>query len=174
MSKQALLYHFDRKEALYAAVIDQITEWLFQHIPGRQQEGYSPALQLEHTFLRLHRLAMENPAEMRLLMREMLDNSTRAHTVQSWPIKRFFDGLVATVKTNACLENTSHPLIFTFIFQVLSAIMCFAVSRPALRQMYGNETYLIARDHYSIELQNHIRWFLAASSEEQRNNNLPI
>ncbi len=65
MSKQALLYHFDRKEALYAAVIEQITKWMLQFVPSAPREGYSPALQLEHTFLRLFRVAMENPVQMR-------------------------------------------------------------------------------------------------------------
>ncbi len=99
-------------------------------------------------------------------MREILDNSSRAHIVHNWPVRDYFDALVALIKLNPGLEKTSYPLVFTFVFQVLGATLCFSVSRPALKHMYGEEKYTVTRNHFLIELQNHIRWFLAAAEKE--------
>ncbi len=168
ITKQALLYHFGSKQKLYGEIITQINVRLFQEIEQTKQDNYEPALRLEHYVMRHFQYAVANPDEMSLLMREALDNRARAEHAKTWPLKLFFDEMIALVKANPDLADASDPVVFAFIYQVLSSILVFAVSPPSLIAMHGEENFNITRDQYPLELQNHIRWFLKAAAENAK------
>ncbi|MEX0345901.1 MAG: TetR/AcrR family transcriptional regulator [Rhizobiaceae bacterium] len=168
ITKQALLYHFGSKGKLYGEIIKQINARLFEEIEQTKQESYEPALRLEHFVMRYFAYAMANPDEMSLLMREALGNRARAEHARNWPLKLFFDEMIALVKSNPEVADASDPVVFAFIYQVLSGILVFAVSPPSLTAMYGEKDFQITRDQFPLELQNHIRWFLKAAAENAK------
>jgi AcrR family transcriptional regulator len=160
ITKQALLYHFRRKEDLYAEVLAQISDRLLRYVRMAGNEGVDPARQLEHIALAIHYAAAENPEDSRLLMRELLDNQSRADQAKTWYLVPFLDGLVAVVKAVPGLERAGDTAIFCFVYQLLGGIEYFAISTATLRRMYGDDTYETVRDHFPLELQDHIHRFL--------------
>lgn len=164
MTKQALLYHFRRKEDLYAEVLAQISDRLLRYVRMAGNEGVDPARQLAHIALAIHYAAAENPEDSRLLMRELLDNQARADQAKAWYLVPFLDGLVAIVKAVPSLGHVNDTAIFCFVYQLLGGIEYFAISSATLRRMYGDDTYETVRDHFPLELQDHIHRFLESAA----------
>jgi AcrR family transcriptional regulator len=164
ITKQALLYHFRRKEDLYAEVLAGISDKLLRFVRMARNEGVDPARQLEHIALAIHYAAAENPEDSRLLMRELLDNQARADQAKTWYLVPFLDGLVAVVKAVPGLQGVSDPLVFSFVYQLLGSIEYFAISTATLKRMYGDDAYEAVRDHFPLELQDHIRRFLQSAA----------
>lgn len=168
ITKQALLYHFGSKRKLYVEIIQQINASLLEEIELTKQENYEPALRLEHFIMRHFRYAVANPDEMSLLMREALDNRARAEHAKDWPLKLFFDEMITMVKANPEVAEASAPVVFAFIFQVLSSVLVFAISPASLTAMFGEKDFQITRDQFPLEMQNHIRWYLKAAAENAK------
>lgn len=163
ISKQALLYHFRRKEDLYAQVLESISEKLLRYVRMATIENVEPARQFENIVLSLFHAAVENPEDTHLLVREMLDNQSRADEAQSWYLVPFLNGLVAIIERVPTLQNVSEPAIFTFIYQVLGGIEYFIISKPTLTKMYGKEAYERYKNQFPMEVQNQVSRFFASA-----------
>jgi len=167
ITKQALLYHFRRKEDLYAEVLTRISDRLMRFVRMAGYENDDPARQFEHIVLSIYHAAIEHPLDSRLLMRELLDNPSRADSARNWYLVPFLDGLTGVVRAIPGLGHVSEPMVFCFVYQLLGSIEYFVVSTATLNRMYGAETYDTIRDHFPLELQNHIHRFLRASGARQ-------
>lgn len=165
ITKQALLYHFKRKEDLYAEVLSGISERLLRYVKMANYANDDPQQQLEHIVLNLYYSAVDNPRDSRILMRELLDNQARADTARNWYLVPFLDGLGSIVRNIPGMATVGDSRIFCFVYQLLGSIEYFVVSRTTLERMYGTERYEMVRDYFPLELQNSIRRFVATDRQ---------
>lgn len=138
LTKQALIHHFGSKEKLYGAVLSGLSEGLKAELavqgrsdPDEADEAFTEAL------LRIHRRSLKHPDETRLLLRELLDNRRRASQAGSWYLRPFLDGLQQLLARKPAWRNADPKLMATHIFQLLGAIVYFAVSTETLKAMYS-------------------------------------
>lgn len=136
LTKQALLHHFGSKEHLYREVLSSIAEGLSHIIAVVRDEDPDPAGQLEGLLLRLYETMLKHPENTQLLMRELLDNRTRAQEAQSWPLKEFLDALVEMIRKAPRGHTLTRGRALARIYLVLGAISYLVASQPTLGRMY--------------------------------------
>ena len=134
ITKQALLHHFGTKERLYAEVLRRISD-RFAELPGESQA--SPADALRSYFLRLHTQLQQNPAQTRLLMRELLDNNQRAESAGKWYLEPFLNRLTDMVLAQPNWQQATREAALAFAYLLVGAINYYGVSGPTLAGMFG-------------------------------------
>jgi AcrR family transcriptional regulator len=82
------VYHFARKEQLYAAVLAAIADQLAAEVPAREVRELVRALV---------RWALGNPQRVKLLLRELLDNPARVAKAARLPLAPFLSAATAVV-----------------------------------------------------------------------------
>ena len=98
LTKQALLHHFGSKEKLYADVLKRISDRLGTLVAPTDSDIADPQQALTDYLIRIAKNAREEPHQMSLLMRELLDNQKRADIVQSWFLGSFLKELIQMLK----------------------------------------------------------------------------
>lgn len=124
------VYHFAKKEQLYTAVLGVIAEQLTRSLddaidssdPKRNAEGLARALV---------QWALEYPARVRLLLRELLDNPTRVARAAHLPLSPFVKRATAVV---AAAGVTAPETAFLHVIGGLSYVV---VSRPTMERIVG-------------------------------------
>lgn len=157
LSKQALLYHFKRKEDLYAEVLQEISQSLLKAVRATVRRGGAPERQLEDILLGLYFSSRESPLDTQILVRELLDNQARAEKVKDWYLLPFLGEITAIVQRMQGFERTPASTAFCMVYQLLGSIQYFAISTATLKRMYGEETYESFRDEFPMELRSQIR-----------------
>ncbi|MEM9300528.1 MAG: TetR/AcrR family transcriptional regulator [Pseudomonadota bacterium] len=163
LSKQALLYHFKRKEDLYAEVLQEISERLLRFMRAAVSRADVPERQLEDILLGLYVSSRENPLDTQILVRELLDNQSRAETAKDWYLRPFLEELVAVARGIPGLEDRAFSAVFCIVYQVIGCIQYFAISSPTLTRMYDEQAFERIRDDFPVELRNQIRRLVASS-----------
>lgn len=141
LTKQALLHHFGSKEKLYAEVLKRISTRLADLIAPPDNKPVNRQQVLTNYLLRIAKNAREEPHQMSLLIRELLDNQERADTVRNWYLGSFLKELVQMLKAIDHWSDASDSTALATIMQFLGAINYYAVSGPTLRGMFGNDVY---------------------------------
>ena len=157
LTKQALLYHFKRKEDLYAAVMQEISDRLLRFVRATVSRSDSPERQFENIVLGLYDSARDYSLETKLVVRELLDNQSRADKAQDWYLLPFLSEFVAVVQRMKGFENVQSAAAFCIVYQLIGSVEYFVISEPTLRRMYGAETYERYRENFPMELRNQIR-----------------
>ncbi len=157
LTKQALLYHFRRKEDLYAEVLQEISQRLLRLVGSIVQRAEAPERQLEDILLGLYFASREDPLATQILVRELLDNQARAEKAKDWYLLPFLGEIVAVLQQIPGFERIPTSTAFCMIYQLLGSIEYFAISTATLTRMYGEETYESFRDDFPLELRNQIR-----------------
>lgn len=99
-------------------------------------ETEDPRVQLETVLFASFENAMAEPLESQLLMRELLENSSRAETADTWYLKSSIELANIVLKLPAW-KNAPRTEALTYVYQLLGAINYFAISQPTLKQMFG-------------------------------------
>ncbi len=157
LTKQALLYHFKRKEDLYAEVLEEISQRLLRLVRATVSRPDAPERQFEDIFLGLYAVSREYPLDTHILVREVLDNKSRLETAKELYLLPFLSEIVAVVPRMKGFEDVAPPAAFCMVYQLIGSIEYFVISTPSLKRMYGAETYESYRDNFPIELRNQIR-----------------
>lgn len=152
-TKQALLHHFGSKEKLYGEVLKRISDRLMRELEDVGERASDPERRVEETFVEIYRSAIEHPDDTRLLMRELLDNRRRAETSRAWYLKPFLETLVERVINDPKAATLSRHAALAVVYQVLGAINYFAVSRPTLTRMFGEEDFSRMDDDFEAQLR---------------------
>lgn len=145
LTKQALIHHFGTKEKLYGAVLLKISTRLLDALEG---VGDDFPRAVEKIFCH----TLECPDESQLLMRELLDNRSRAEQAGTWYLKPFLDRLHDGLRRVPSWRNATDVQVSTHVYQVLGAINYFAISQPTLSQMYSTEAVAGMRDVFTERL----------------------
>lgn len=157
LTKQALLYHFKRKEDLYAEIIQEISQRFLRFVRAAVQRQDTPERQLENILMGIYSSVRESPLDTQLLARELLDNQARAEKAKDWYLLPFLAEIVAVVQRIKGFENTSFSEAFCIVYQFLGSIEYFAISTTTLQRMYGPEAYEDYSRDFPIELRNQIQ-----------------
>ena len=153
LTKQALLHHFGSKEKLYAEVLKRISTRLADLIAPSDSKPVNRQQVLTNYLLRIAKNAREEPHQMSLLIRELLDNQERADTVQNWYLGSFLKELVQMLKAVDHWSDASDSTALATIMQFLGAINYYAVSGPTLRGMFGNDVYSALDGEFDDQLE---------------------
>jgi AcrR family transcriptional regulator len=156
LTKQALLYHFKRKEDLYAEVMQEVSNRLLRFVKGSLQRKDTPERQLEQILLGIYTSSLKYPMDTRLLVREMLDNPARADKAKGWYLKPFLEEIIGVAKRIERFKSLSETSVFCIVYQLIGSIEYFAISEATLKNMYGVETYEGFSRDFPIELRNQI------------------
>lgn len=162
LTKQALIHHFGTKQRLYGEVLQRISDRLLSRIIQIGTDARDPETQLEALLVSFFDEAEVNSEDLRLLMRELLDNERRAAEAASWYLKPFLDALIAMVKRAPGWERASDMQALALIYQFLGAVNYFAISAPTLTQMFGKRAYRDISDEYPGRLRTMVRAGLAS------------
>lgn len=157
LTKQALLYHFKRKEDLYAEVLREISRTLLRLLHSSARPDDAPERQLEDILLGMYYASRENPLDTQILVRELLDNQARADKVKDWYLLPFLAEIVEVAQRIRGFEDIPAAKVFCMVYQVLGSIEYFAISEATLTRMYGGEGYAGFRDAFPTELRGQIR-----------------
>ncbi|MEL6980286.1 MAG: TetR family transcriptional regulator [Pseudomonadota bacterium] len=163
LTKQALLHHFGSKEALYAAVLQEIADALTERLAALQRRESDPIARLEAALIDGLALETAGEAHLRVLMRELLDNPMRAATARRWMLKPYLDALVAMLLAVPGLERLTPTAALGLVYQLVGAAHYFAISGPTLQAMYGPETYQAMRRASAEERRVLIRAVVATA-----------
>ena len=161
ITKQALLYHFGKKEALYAAVLQDISERFLKDLDTFGPSEGAPEEQLEAFFLAHFRSGARDQEGMRLVMRELLDNHGRVSRAKDWYLRPYLDGLVAKVRAVPSASGRSDEELFAFIYQIIGASSYMTISNATLAGMYGKKRYSSIEAAWRKVQSETIRHFLA-------------
>lgn len=119
-----VIYHFARKERLYAAVLGAIAAQL-EVAMGRALEAEGAVATA------LVRWALAEPDRVALVMRELLDNPARVSRAAQLPLA----GFLRTLAAFAAARGTKQPEIA--VLHAVGAISYVVVSRPTVRRILG-------------------------------------
>lgn len=132
VSKQALLHFFGTKDKLYRAVLEALA--------ARQMAAIEDATcddartHLQRYFAKLRARAVQEPEDMRLIMRALLDSDPEA---RAWPMKPYLDRLIALTQQTPGGQARSQAAILSWISTLIGATQYAAISATAVAGMYG-------------------------------------
>ena len=108
LTKQALLYHFRRKEDLYSHVLKGIAGRLLAGMRAEVDASKAPEQQFENVILGIYKAARSNPLDNKVLMRELLDDQRKDAPPSEWFFKTFIDEIVAVLDKVEGISALSH------------------------------------------------------------------
>lgn len=135
VSKQAILHFFGTKERLYAAVLSDLAARLCAEVEAAADPD--PTRHLLRYFQTFRTRAMAEPADVRLVVRALLDSDEGARL---WPMKPYLDRLTDVAARTPGGVRASRAEILGWLSQVVAMIEYPAISAPAMRGMFGRET----------------------------------
>lgn len=157
VTKQTLLHHFGSKEELYAGVLKKISDRHLKVIDKVISEKREPAQQLEVIFEACFFDAVAQEEQSRLLMRELLDNETRAKKAQAWYLKPVLETLTQMLLSTSAWRGRDRDQAFSCIYQLLGAINYYAISQPTLGKMFGKKRKASIASAFPVQLQTMVR-----------------
>lgn len=157
LTKQALLYHFKRKDDLYSEVIKRIAQRLQTAMDGNLDPSQPPHKQFEDMLMGFYEVAKAHPVDARLLMREMLDDKRKDAPESQWYLRNTLNRIFAMLSAIPGMERLTFEQKFARIYTVVSAIEYFAGSQVPLRRFYGQEGLAAIAKAYPAELRRQIR-----------------
>lgn len=160
LSKQALLHHFSTKEKLYGEVLATISRDFEARIHADQTPA-GDADALVGLFMALAESSQSHQDQTSLIMRELLDNRSRAVNAGHWYLKPFLDTLIDRLKSLDTWRDASREQALACVYQILGAINYFAISQDTLKAMFGQSSYEGTEQQFAPQLDRLIRSVIA-------------
>jgi AcrR family transcriptional regulator len=134
-----VVYHFARKEQLYAALLDRIAEELMAEL---DQVEDAPPSERVGVFARVVvRWTTQHPGRVRLVVRELLDNPTRIARASRLPLATFLERAALLVAPRRRAPELA-------VLHVIGGISYATVAWPTLRRIVGSSrTRELAASH---------------------------
>ena len=149
VSKQALLYFFKTKEALYAATLTALAERMMQDlIACRHAE---PAQWLSDYFTTLCQNAYADPTDMRLVVHALLDSDQNA---RKWPLRPYLDELIRITSETSVGRAKEVSAQLAWVSQIIGMIQYHIISVPTVSGMYGADTARILQREMVERVKN--------------------
>jgi TetR/AcrR family transcriptional regulator len=139
------IYHFAKKEQLYRAVLEGIAAELMHELelaigPARIKGDLVERFvaPVDALAVALVRWTAQNPARVRLLLRELLDNATRVAKAARLPLGPFLERASAMVTSgvNAGVLETRTPE--TAVLHVVGGLHYVVAAQPTVQRIVGN------------------------------------
>ena len=162
LTKQALLYHFKRKEEIYGEVLRRIAERMMTAARKADETSNSPEENFEQTILNIFKSSLDNPLDTMVLMREMLDNQRQDVPEEQWFLKALLNEVVAKLEKVEGQADLPFADKVARVYLLLSAIQFYAGSGPVLTRFYGDEESEKIGQYFPQELGQLVRRLLKA------------
>jgi len=141
LTKQALLYHFRRKEDLYTQVLKGIANRMLTDMRAGIDPSKPAAEQFEELVLGIYASAQSNPLDVKVLMRELLDDQRRDAPPSEWFFRTFIDEVVEVLDRIEGMDALPRSEKVARVYFILSAIEYFSGSTSVLTRFYGEDEY---------------------------------
>ncbi len=134
-----IVYHFARKELLYAAVLDAIGGAVVRELAsggggaGAGGTGADPRARADAAACALVRWSLRNPSRVRLLLRELLDNPARVARASRLPLAPVL--VEATALVGAGARAGAHPELA--VLHVVGAVSYVVAAQPTVARIVG-------------------------------------
>lgn len=134
------VYHFAKKEQLYAAILGDIAAALDARLQAAMFERYerdtertttAATAAIDALAVALLRWAAEEPGRVKLLLRELLDNSARVARATRLPLAAFLERASALVAA----RGVAHPEVV--VLHLVGAISYFVAAWPTVERIVG-------------------------------------
>lgn len=132
-----VVYHFARKEKLYAAVLAAIGEPLARDLAALLAEDASFPARLDAVVRALVGWSRREPRQVKLLVRELLDNPSRVAKATKLPLSPVLEGLAAFVEEGARAGAFRDVVSEAAALHLVGALSYFVAARPTLRRIVG-------------------------------------
>jgi AcrR family transcriptional regulator len=138
----SVVYHFAKKEQLYAAVLAEIAEHLLSEMTrALEDEGRAWATRLDTIVRSLVAWTATHPGRVKLLLRELLDNPARVARASRLPLApvllRLSEFVAAGVRAGAFRAVVPE----TSVLHLVGAVSYFVAARPTVRRIVGPARY---------------------------------
>lgn len=163
LTKQALLYHFKRKEDLYAEVLRRMSVTVLEAMQQGQGSDTTPAEQFENTVMALYDAALANPLGSKVLFREMLDNQRRDTPPDQWFHKSWLDEMIVRLGRVEGMGALSWAEKLAKVLVLISAVEFFRASDQVLTRFYGAADFGRVVEVYPAELRAQVRRVIGAA-----------
>ncbi len=155
----SVVYHFARKEHLYAAVLGAIAAELdgeMKSAAGDDRSARSPdhVERLAAMMRAFARWSLRRPDRVRLLVRELLDNEARVAKAQKLPLAPFLESFAAFIAEGARAGafTVTSALPEVAVLHLVGAVSYFVVSLPTVRRIVGKEREKKLTEDYEAEV----------------------
>jgi len=136
-----LVYHFARKEQLYAAVLSAIAAQLDERLEAitAPRSTSEHAAAVEAFIELLAAWAAAEPLRVQLLLRELLDNASRVARASTLPLASFLTRSTELI-ADAVRAGVAHaPMPELAVLQLVGAVSYVAASRPTVERIVGRD-----------------------------------
>lgn len=157
LTKQALLYHFKRKEDLYSEVLKAIALRLQEAMAQKGELADTPEQRFEDMMIGFYNAAKANPLDSKILMREILDDQRRDAPQSEWHLKNTLAKIMGALNEIESTAGLSNAEKFARIYQAVSAVQFFIGSQAVLGRFYGDDGLADFHAAYPEELRRTLR-----------------
>ena len=164
-TKQGVLHYFNSKEKLYGAILQRLSDDFQKQQTEAEQAFEEPKERLKLFYAALAEPTDTNTRRTRLLMRELLDNNSRAMSAENWYLKEFLERLIGMVKAIEGLQALSDEEALIFAYQLLGAVNYFLISPATLGGIFGEKYLAKISTGFSFALNSLIESGISRLSE---------
>lgn len=134
----SVVYHFAKKEQLYAAVLVAINEELVGRMTRVLEDDARPwSGRLDAIVRALIGWTDAHPGRVKLLLRELLDNPARVAHASKLPLAPVLLRLTAFVEAGMKAGAFRSVIAETSVLHLVGAISYFVAARPTVRRIVG-------------------------------------
>jgi AcrR family transcriptional regulator len=134
----SVVYHFAKKEQLYAAVLGEIGAHLVSAMTLALEDDDRPwATRLDTVVRSLVAWTSTHPGRVKLLLRELLDNPARVARASKLPLAPVLLRLSEFVASGIRAGAFRHMVPETGVLHLVGAISYVAAARPTVKRIVG-------------------------------------
>ncbi|WP_169570313.1 TetR/AcrR family transcriptional regulator [Sneathiella limimaris] len=152
ITKQALLHHFEKKEKLFAEVLERLADRLMKIVTEFEASEEVAADRFQQLHDQLNAYFVDNPQDGRLIARVVLDTSQQPGEKRKWYLKPFLEKLTDIIALDSQCKDMERLEVFALVYQMVSKILFFSISTDTLSGMYGDTDFHEIQDHYQSHL----------------------
>jgi AcrR family transcriptional regulator len=163
----SVVYHFAKKEQLYAAVLAEIAEHHVSEMTRALEDQDQPwATRLDTIVRSLVAWTATHPGRVKLLLRELLDNPARVARASRLPLAPVLLRLSEFVAAGMRAGAFRTVIPETSVLHLVGAVSYFVAARPTVRRIVGPARYGRMSSSYEREAIGFARrMFLALEPE---------
>jgi AcrR family transcriptional regulator len=134
----SVVYHFAKKEQLYAAVLAAIGEHLVSEMTRALEDEDQPwATRLDTIVRSLVAWTATHPGRVKLLLRELLDNPARVSRASKLPLAPVLLRLSEFVTAGVRVGAFRRVVPETSVLHLVGAVSYFVAAKPTVRRIVG-------------------------------------
>ncbi|OFZ86079.1 MAG: hypothetical protein A2W21_11000 [Betaproteobacteria bacterium RBG_16_66_20] len=175
IANSSVLYYFPSKRKLYAAVLKRISASLAAFVvPEAPAEGSVDEVVTELA-RRLLAWGDGNPAYLRILMRELLDNPARVGSVHHWHLAQFLERTESVIAATMADDARRAPPVdaLMLMLHVIGSITYFQIALPTLTGIQNLKDERSLRKRFVKHIETALKNALHAGTRSRGSSSRP-